>query len=452
MNNTLNNLQWPDAGRVHLANVNVPRGLLDPSIEPAGCSGLTRVDLVLDQGTIAQILPAGSPTDGALVDADGGQCWPTFADLHTHLDKGHIWPRAHNPDGTIDSARTHVRADTTHYWRTEDVEARFEFALMSAYAHGTSAIRTHLDCYVPSQERISFDVFRRLRDRWAGRVELQAVALVSTDLYDDGRNAALVGLVQESGGLLGGVTFRLSDGDDTQPLDGRLDRLFGLARARRMNVDLHVDENGAAASTTLAQIAQAVMRADFQGRVVCGHCCSLSVQEDAVAARTIGLVKDAGITLVSLPLVNQYLQGRRPGATPRWRGIPLLRELQAAGVPVVLASDNCRDPYHAFGDLDLLEVLGGGIRLGHLDTDLAEWPGAITRRPFEAMGVQGGVLRVGSPADLVLFRERSHSELFARRGAGRVVIRHGKRIDAAPPDYRTLDHLFRADIEKRTAP
>jgi cytosine deaminase len=65
------------------------------------------------------------------------------------------------------------------------------------------------------------------------------------------------------------------------------------------------------------------------------------------------------------------------------------------------------------------------------------------------MGVQGGVLRVGSPADLVLFRERSHSELFARHGAGRVVIRNGRRIDAMPPDYRTLDHLFRTDIEKR---
>ena len=235
---------------------------------------------------------------------------------------------------------------------------------MCAYAHGTSAIRTHLDCFVEKQEHISFDVFQRLRDRWSGRVELQAVALVSTDLYDSAHNASLVDLVQEAGGILGGITFRLVDSEETGPLDERLDRLFKLAKSRQMDIDLHVDENGAAPSTTLAQIAQAVIRNDFTGRVVCGHCCSLSVQEDAVAQRTIQLVKDAGITIVSLPLVNQYLQGRIPASTPRWRGIPLLRELNAAGVPVALASDNCRDPYHVFGDLDLLEVLGAPFALG----------------------------------------------------------------------------------------
>ena len=29
---------------------------------------------------------------------------PTFTDAHTHLDKGHIWPRRRNPDGSFASA------------------------------------------------------------------------------------------------------------------------------------------------------------------------------------------------------------------------------------------------------------------------------------------------------------------------------------------------------------
>lgn len=446
---------WPETGRIHLANVRVPRGLVEATFLGSQDGDFAQVDLVIDtnSGKIAAILPAGSTSiDSVRIDADGGQCWPTFADLHTHLDKGHIWPRASNPDGTIQSARVQVRADTTHYWSAEDVEARFEFAIEAAYAHGTSAIRTHLDCYVPNQERISFEVFNRLRARWHGRVTLQAVALVNPDLYDDPRNAAMVNMVQQYGGILGGVTFRLSDAEDKTVLDRRLDRLFALARERRMDVDLHVDENGEPSSTTLAQIAEAVMRADFQGSVVCGHCCSLSAQDEATAARTIRLVKDAGITIVSLPLVNQYLQGRLPGATPRWRGIPLLRELGDAGVPVALASDNCRDPYHAFGDLDLVEVLGAGIRIGHLDGEPSKWTAAITLEPFKAMRVEGGVLRVGSAADLVLFSERNHGEVLARHGKSRVVIRNGKQIDAALPDYRTLDRLFGPDTERRVAP
>ena len=36
---------------------------------------------------------------------------PCFTDMHTHLDKGHIWPRAANPDGTFMGALTTVAGD-----------------------------------------------------------------------------------------------------------------------------------------------------------------------------------------------------------------------------------------------------------------------------------------------------------------------------------------------------
>ena len=42
--------------------------------------------------------------------------------------------------------------------------------------------------------------------------------------------------------------------------------------------------------------------------------------------------------------------------TPRWRGITTLHEARAAGCEVVLASDNTRDQFYAYGDLDMLEV------------------------------------------------------------------------------------------------
>ena len=440
----MTSVNWPKGPRVHVSNVNVPEVLIS-SDAPAAVDkeGLKKVDLVIEEGKIAAIWPAGSAPVGPVFEANSGQAWPTFADLHTHLDKAHIIPRAANPGGTLDVARSSTRADTIARWRAEDVEARFEFALKTAYAHGTSAIRTHIDCFAEGQATISFGVFQRLRERWAGRIELQAVSLVSPDLYQDVANAAVIDVVADTGGKLGGIVYRLSENEDPAILDRRLEHLFALAESRGLDVDLHVDENGSSASTTLLQIASLVLRTKFKGSVVCGHCCSLSVIDDAIAVRTIELVREAGITIVSLPLVNQFLQGRRPGATPRWRGIPLLRELQSAGVTVALASDNCRDPYHAFGDHDLLEVLSSGIRMGHLEAAIGKWTAAVTKSPLHAMGLtQAGILKPGATADLIIFRGRTFSEMFARHQGDRVVIRNGNSIDTTPPDFRSLDYLM----------
>lgn len=437
-------LHWPPNDRIHLANVRIPSEVVaDGAPGLADEDGLVKLDLVIEKGVVGDLLPAGSVIDGAVCDADGGMLLPPFADLHAHLDKGHIFPRARNPEGTLVGARAVTRADTERHWREEDVEARFEFALECAYAHGTGSIRTHIDCFVPGQAEVSFAVFRRLRERWSGRIAVEAAALVGTDLYDTPDNEALVDLIAASGARLGGVTYRLDEVEDPTILDARLDRLLAVAKARGLDVDLHVDENGAPSSTTLAQVAEAVMRNGYEGHVVCGHCCSLSMQDEPTYRRTIGLVRDAGLTIVSLPMVNQFLQGRIDGGgTPRWRGIPLLRELKAAGVRVALASDNCRDAYHAFGDHDMLEVFGAGVRMGHLEAELDRWPSSVTTVPAAVLGVvDDGRIRPRGPADFQLFCARDYSELLARRQPDRLVIRGGRRIEAALPDYRKLDRV-----------
>lgn len=434
---------WPLGKIIHLANASVPAALIDP-LAPGvpDANGLKRLDIVIDDGMVAGLLPAGSQPVAPRFDARAGQIWPTFADLHTHLDKGQIWQRAMNPDGRIETARALVRADTIARWTADDVAQRFEFSLRSAYAHGTSAIRTHIDCFVHQQAGISFEVFRRLRDKWAGKVDLQAVAMVSTDLYDLPENAALVDLIADVGARLGGITFRLTEEEDPEITEGRLERLFDIAQARNLDIDLHVDENGSPASRTLAQIARIVLRRKFRGQVVCGHCCSLSVQDEATVRETLMLLRDAGIIVVSLPLVNLCIQGRRDAGTPQWRGITLLRELLSAGVKVVLASDNCRDPYHPFGDLDGLEVLGQSIKIGQLDAEFGSWVSAVNRVPFDAMGLAGrGTIKIGASADFIVFEGRNYSEIFSRPQSDRIVIRSGRAIDTSLPSYSELDHL-----------
>jgi cytosine deaminase len=166
------------------------------------------------------------------------------------------------------------------------------------------------------------------------------------------------------------------------------------------------------------------------------------VQDSDAARRAIDLVARAGLSVVSLPMCNLYLQGRAPRRTPRWRGVTALHELKAAGVDVMIASDNTRDPFYPWGDLDMLEVWREGTRILQLDHPFEAWSTAVFGAPARAMRLEGrGVLEVGAPADLVLTRARSFTELHARPQADRTVLRRGARIDGAAPDYCALDAL-----------
>ncbi len=421
---------FPDSGDVLIRRAHVPGCLLDDG----GAADFLSRDILIRDGVVAAIGPEIT-AEGDLVDLAGGIVFPGFVDLHTHLDKGHIWPRASNKDGTHLSALLAVKTDREANWSAEDVASRADFSLRCAYAHGTVAIRTHLDSLGPQLD-ISWPVFKHLRDKWAGRIDLQAVSLVPLEAYGTEFVERMADVVAEAGGLLGG------SGALQPEAAAHISRIFDLAVARDLDIDLHVDETGDPAARTLGLIARETIRRGYQGRVTCGHCCSLAIQDEDFAEKTISLVAEAGITVVSLPMVNLYLQGRKPQGTPTWRGITLVHELRAAGARVVFASDNTRDPFYGYGDLDLAEVFREAVRIGHLDLPVGDWAKTVTALPADVMGLPRGRVRVGAPADLVLFSARTYNELLARPQSDRVVLRDGRPILTVAPSYRELDRLF----------
>jgi cytosine/creatinine deaminase len=161
------------------------------------------------------------------------------------------------------------------------------------------------------------------------------------------------------------------------------------------------------------------------------------------ADRTLDLVAKAGLHIVSLPMCNLYLQDRHAARTPSRRGITLVHEMKARGINVSFASDNTRDPFYAYGDLDMLEVLREATRIGHLDHSAPDWVQTVLANPAKACGFPAPSLVEGDPADLVIFKARGWTELFARPQADRIVIRRGQQIDRTLPDYAELDDLMR---------
>jgi cytosine deaminase len=430
-------------GDYWLRRARVPAAMLSPIAAPVDDEGNVLVDLKIADGRIAAIVAAGAAPDG--VDLDGGQVWPGLVDAHVHLDKTQIWPRAANADGTHAGARAATGADRAN-WSEDDIRARFEFGLECAYAHGTVAMRTHIDSYWP-HARIGWRVFREMRDRWTGRIALQAVSICPPSRFLGDEGTALADEVAESGGVLGMVTNGLGEPDAPTPagLQAQIDHFFSLAEARDLALDVHLDESGDISATTLRLVAETALRRKFRRPIQCGHCCALAVQPEAEARETIRLVAEAGIAIVVLPMCNMYLQGRTAQTTPRWRGVTLVHELRAAGVAVSFASDNCRDPFYAYGDYDMVEVHREAVRIAQLDHPFGAWAGSVSAVPAASLGLVGlGRIAVGATADLLLFRARGMTELLARPQSDRVILRAGRVLDAALPDFRRLDPIVGA--------
>lgn len=433
----------PPAGpRFALRNVRVPACLLSSPV--AAGEEFGTVDLLIDGGLLAAVERCGVLPASLGPDLDRSLVLPGLIDCHAHLDKGHIWPRRPNPTGDHPAAARASAEDRVARWTADDVRRRMEFGLETAFAHGVVAIRTHLDSLAP-QAGISFPLFRELRERWSGRIDLQASSIVPLDVFltDEGR--ALADIVAAAGGQLGCVTrFRTQPNGLLPPeFDAAMTNLFALASERGLDVDLHVDESGDPDARSLIRVAQLVVRLAFEGEVLCGHCCSLAVQDDDRIAATLDACAEAGIAVVSLPTVNMYLQSRRSETTPRWRGVTVLHEMKARGLRVAVAGDNCRDPFYAYGDHDMLDTFTQAVKILQLDHPSGDWITAATAVPAAIMGLaERGRIRPGVPADMIVLKARSYSEMLARHQADRVVLRRGRAIDTALPDYRILDDLM----------
>ena len=271
---------------------------------------------------------------------------------------------------------------------------------------------------------------------------MQAVSLLPVDHYLTDYGVRLARRVAEGNGVLGAVT-RVSGQGHGAPGSRMLEALqvlFRLAGEFNLDVDLHVDESGDPAARSLDLVAQSIQTMGYRGTVVCGHCCSLAVRSAKEVDEALELYRSTGIAVVSLPHCNLYLQDRGSRRTPRWRGITLLHELRDARIPIAFGTDNCRDYFYAYGDQDMLAVFAQAALIGHLDRPVSDWISCVNVVPASLMKLPDhGKLRVGGPANFVMFSARQYSELLARPQSDRIVFRSGQIIDPKLPNFAELD-------------
>ena len=480
-------------GRYTLRNVRVPESLLPSELRGAAdAEGLVACDVAVKKGNIYQVATAHSLRRGPRVDCGGCLLVACFADSHTHLVKTHTHPRARNAMGSINGAlaqevedqprwaacaccRPEALTGGSHHAggargavcpKANDVKRRMSFALETAYAHGSRAIRTHLDGTAADDATLVDTVyasFATCRDEWARKgLVVQGVANLYLPLWSDETIAKpFADRAAAEGALLGAYCGNVAE---TPPQDTLRHAAALFTHAIRLNlpVDCHVDETNDSRCRGLSALVHALLDARSVGYaqpVVFGHCTALSLQPPHVLRPICAaLAQCKPCCVVVNPSTNLGLQDRRGSQpphcafidaseprTPKWRGFAPVQELAAAGVDVAAASDNVRDWWHPYGDYDLLETWKNAVTLGHLDTAPNEgrWASLVSSTPARAMGLGSEPFVAGAPADLILFpRARRVSELFSRpHGSGRIVLRRGRVQRAVVPSYRALDDL-----------
>ncbi len=388
--------------------------------------GCALVDIgVADDGTIAFAGAAISdqPPAWPRLDLAGRQVWPGLVESHAHIDKTGTVDRSPNPDGTLNGARQAAKRDRDRGWTRDELWGRMDEALQSAFRNGTVALRTHIDSQSDRVEP-AWTLWPQLVRAWSGRIELQATATLGAAKLLGPYGDEVADLAARNRACLGPAIY------PSPTLDEELARAFDLASARDLDLDFHVDETDDPEARGLRRIAEMALERGFQGRIACGHACSLALHADEDAARTIALVRQAGIVVIALPSANLYLQGRSPGRTPTWRGVTRIRELRAAGAQVAIGGDNCRDAFYPFGEHDLVDVLRDAVRIAHLDHPFADWVDAVSAVPARLMGLPGrGRIAAGAPADFIVFAQTTATGVLATLGKGRVVVRAGRTVD-----------------------
>ncbi|MCF1710362.1 amidohydrolase family protein [Tabrizicola sp. J26] len=399
-----------------LTDVQVPTCLLvDPDRfggKPEG--GFRRGDLLIRQGRVAGL---GHWPDLPRIEGRGRILLPALSDPHVHLDKCHTAHRLPGIGGDLVAAIAAQGRDKAR-WTETDIRARAERGLEELCAAGVTRVRSHVDWGTgtdPAAVPLAWPVMVDLARDWSDRIDLQLSALIDTPVLADPDTArGIAARIARDGGVLG--LFVSLQPDRATAIAAAVD----LADSFGLPLDFHVDEGLEPGMNGLSLIAEAMLQHRHLGPVLCGHASSLANLAGADLAATLDKVARAGISVVSLPTTNLYLQHRVTGATPDRRGITRLHELADAGVNVALGCDNVRDAFFPLGTHDLLAILGLAVPALHLDPPFERWLPLVTTNAARAMGAAPVEIDRAGVADLILTEASNMADLLATPGRSRL--------------------------------
>jgi cytosine/creatinine deaminase len=390
-------------------------------------------DIGIDGGRIVEAVPPNEARETR--DLGGRLVTPPLVEPHIHLDAvltvGQPRP---NVSGSLFEGIA-IWAERVRDLTVGDVQDRVRQVLRWQLAHGVQHVRSHVDVCDPQLTALRALV--ELRAEARGLVDLQLVAFPQQGIlsFDGGRDL-MRRAVEVGADVVGAIPhYELTREDGVESVKFAM----ALAEEHGLRVDIHCDETDDEHSRFVETMAAETIRRGMSGRVTASHTTAMHSYNAAYAGRLITNIARAGLHMVTNPLDNAVLQGRFD-AGPIRRGHTRVKQLLEAGVNVAIGHDSVMDPWYPLGHGDPLQAAFVLAHLGHMsgDQELRTLIDMITVAPAAALGVADYGLRVGGPADLVVFDAWSEAEALRLQRPRFQVLRAGRQVAATEPARSTV--------------
>ena len=392
-------------------------------------------DILISDGKFEKIADSVEAGDAEVIDAGGNLVTPPFCDAHLHLDATlSVGKPRYNMSGTL--------IEGIQIWGERKIGLSKDIIKKNAtdvieweVANGSTFLRTHVDS--TDTTGLVVDALLEVREEVKDIADLQIVAFPQDCIYtSDNGEKMLEEAIEKGCDVVGGLPYF-----EYSPIDGYNDLKFVFDMAEKYDrlVDVHCDECSDDQSRYVEYMARETIVRGLEGRVAASHTTAMHNYDNEYAAKVIGNIKRADMSIITNPFANANLQNRRDGY-PRRRGHTRVDELLEAGVNVCIGSDDIMDPWYPMGKGSPLA--GANLLLNYAQiSGYAQVPlliDMITVNAARMMHIDGYGIAEGNPANMVILDVDSEFDAIRLTAEALYVIRKGKVISRTMPAKREL--------------